>query len=235
METSKPKRRWLRFSLRSMLLLVLGLSVFFAVYANRVHRQQRAIAAIETLGGSVSYANGEAGWTPDWLRKLLGKDFFFDVKKVHLDSGAAIHNVKDEDLRHLLVFPHLKDVYLQSNLITDEGLDTLRQLEELEAVYLISAQVSDEGLAKLKGLQNLRALNLDWTGVTSSGLRHLSSFPNLEHLHLMELHLNEDGLSHLQSMTKLRYLYLGFSEVGDADLKHLSKMNNLSTLILRET
>lgn len=52
--TRKPKRRWLRFSLRSLLLFTAVLSMALAWIVNpliRVHRQRSAVAEVQSLGG----------------------------------------------------------------------------------------------------------------------------------------------------------------------------------------
>ena len=52
--TSKPRRRWLQFSLRTMLVLMLVLGVAFGWFAYKVEQaraQREAVEAIEKLGG----------------------------------------------------------------------------------------------------------------------------------------------------------------------------------------
>jgi hypothetical protein len=60
-DLSKPKpkrRRWLQFSLRTLLVLTLLFALFMGWVAsklNTLRRQQRAAEAIMALGGSVQY------------------------------------------------------------------------------------------------------------------------------------------------------------------------------------
>jgi hypothetical protein len=56
--TPKPRRRWLQFSLRTLmvLLLVLGAGLgWLAHEAERARAQQKLAAAIQQLGGRVEY------------------------------------------------------------------------------------------------------------------------------------------------------------------------------------
>ena len=47
--------RFFRYSLRTMLVVVLVLSVWLGYYANRAARQRRAVDEIRELGGQVFY------------------------------------------------------------------------------------------------------------------------------------------------------------------------------------
>jgi hypothetical protein len=57
----KPKRRWLQFSLRGLLLLTLVVALWLGYEVRQFHRVERATAAIRALGGEVERAPG--GWS----------------------------------------------------------------------------------------------------------------------------------------------------------------------------
>src|SRR5687768_4773908 len=86
---ARPWRRWLRYSLRSLFVLVTLTSVMLGVWVNRAERQRRAVAAIRAAGGTVRYDYEQAGAQaagpvdgqlpgPDWLCRLLSVDYFAD-------------------------------------------------------------------------------------------------------------------------------------------------------------
>jgi predicted xylose isomerase-like sugar epimerase len=50
---TKPKRRWFRFSLRMLLLVVTVLCVWLGFNVNAARRQKEAVQAIRLAGGSV--------------------------------------------------------------------------------------------------------------------------------------------------------------------------------------
>lgn len=56
----KPKRRWIQVSLRTVLALVTLLCVVLSVCVVPAERQRRAVAAIEALGGIVTYMEKHA-------------------------------------------------------------------------------------------------------------------------------------------------------------------------------
>jgi hypothetical protein len=52
---ARPRRRWFRYSLRTLLLAVTLVAVALAYWVNGAERQRRAVAAIEAAGGTVRY------------------------------------------------------------------------------------------------------------------------------------------------------------------------------------
>ena len=92
----QPNRRWLQFSLRSLLVFVLIVSIpcsWFAVRLRKAERQKAAVEEFGKAGGWVSYDFEPPGDPsnpffprgrpvppyPAWLVKQLGIDFFSDV------------------------------------------------------------------------------------------------------------------------------------------------------------
>ena len=87
--TSKPRRRWFQYSLRTLFVLVTVLCVCLAVTANRARRQREAVKAIESVGGQVryeyQYVSGQEPPGPEWLRELIGDEYFVSVVVVYLN------------------------------------------------------------------------------------------------------------------------------------------------------
>jgi hypothetical protein len=94
-------RRHLTFSLRTLFILLTASAVWLGVVVNRARQQREAIKAIEALGGTVVYdwelsspspADFDPDATPpgpDWLRRLVGDEFFQDLGVVHLAGPQA--------------------------------------------------------------------------------------------------------------------------------------------------
>ena len=90
---SRFGRRWLRLSVRGLIVLVsvIGCWLGWVVRSARIRRN--AIAAIYKGGGHIYY-NWETDyignmseakpWWPKWLDSLLGPDYFGHVAQVHL-------------------------------------------------------------------------------------------------------------------------------------------------------
>src|SRR5437879_3693406 len=100
-DTPKRKRRWLQFSLRSLLIFTVLCALAAAWLGRKIERkrqEQAAVDAIRESGGTVVY-DYEDGNNPDGptrLRSLLGDNFFNEVHGVDFS-----HNAIDESLRYL--------------------------------------------------------------------------------------------------------------------------------------
>src|SRR4051794_8859262 len=87
-----PWRRYLRLSLRSLLIVILVFGGWLGLMVHYAHVQREAVAAIERVGGEVWYdwqfkngrfiTNGTPR-VPKWLVDRIGIDYFGDV--VHVD------------------------------------------------------------------------------------------------------------------------------------------------------
>ena len=89
---SRPWKRFLRFNVRGLivLVLVLGAGLGWMVRSARVQRD--AVAAITKTGGSVRYSSvwtsnstpeTRQPWVPKWLEKAIGADYFAHVSVVN--------------------------------------------------------------------------------------------------------------------------------------------------------
>jgi hypothetical protein len=100
------RRCYLQFSLRGFLVSLTAFAIWLSVIANRAREQQEAVKAIEAMGGAVyydwqiEYEHSEKPGLlfsinhdkpppgPDWLRRLIGAEFFQDAEAVFLDQFA---------------------------------------------------------------------------------------------------------------------------------------------------
>jgi Leucine Rich repeat len=199
-------RRFLRFSVRGLIVLVLvtGVSVGWLVRSARIQRE--AVATIERAGGRVRYdsewSTGKsipAGkpWAPRWLTDLIGVDYFGRVTTVRLFSSSR---ASDATLAHV------------------------GRLTRLQRLNLDQSAVSDSGLAHLKGLTNLTFLALGGTQVTDAGLAQLKGLTRLSSLDLTGTHVTDAGLVYLKGLTSLRNLEIGGTQVKDAGVKELTRV-----------
>ena len=56
-----PPRRWLQFSLRSLLIACTLIAIVCGTFMQRIRTQQQAVGEIRNLGGQVTYLNGQRG------------------------------------------------------------------------------------------------------------------------------------------------------------------------------
>jgi hypothetical protein len=231
---SRPWRKFLRFSVRGMIVLVLmigGGSGWFAHLARQARIQRNAVAAITKLGGSALYdwqfegnqlrlkkgtniiSNEVPRW-PKWLVDRLGVDTFGSVTHV--------------SFRRLPMEPSPDEI--------DEVLAQIGHLSRLKFLTFIRAPVTDAGLAHLKGLSNLESFMLRGRNeVTDAGVAHLARMISLKGLYLENSRISDGGLSYLGGLTGLETVNFGGTQIGDAGLAHLDGLTRLENLGLDGT
>jgi hypothetical protein len=140
--------RFCRFSIRSILIVVSVLAIYFAYRANAAREQRRDVAIIHYAGGTVYYdwmlqpiydADGNIPYfkiltdadvidAPKWMRETLGDEYFQQVVKVHLPVNA----IDDAVLAALSNLRGLTEIDLLPNSpekppLTKSEIDGLRE------------------------------------------------------------------------------------------------------------
>jgi internalin A len=181
METPKkrPRRSYLRLSLRGLIVLVLGIGGWLGWMVHRARVQRNAVAALQKIDGTVQYdwerkdgrsfPNGKP-WGPRWLVDRIGIDYFGYVTQVRL---VATHQLSDAELIHISHLSRLEELDLHRSPVTDARLTHLEGLADLQSLRLFHTGVSDGGLVHLRGLARLRNLSIENTKVTDTGVREL--------------------------------------------------------------
>jgi internalin A len=256
--STKSKLRWYQFTVRSLLALMVIVSLlgsWWAVQVDRFHRQEEAVAALVELGGRVNYyhqhrkSSGEPkyddGEGPKWLTSLLGKDYFVKVFSVNLSVAQAV----DADLEHLEELRGVRTLSLKSPPITDAGFAHVARLTELEELYVVGDKdsvdgvlvarhgrpIGDAALVHLKGLKKLQTLTLNNTDVADAGLTCMEGLDQLGYLVLEGTLVTDAGLAHLTSLHALDSLSLAYTKVTDSGLVHLKGLTNIKILQLHGT
>jgi hypothetical protein len=226
---SLPRRRFLRFNVRELIVLVLVIGAALGWIVRSVHIQRDAVTAITKAGGYVKYdwewqslspiPNGKPMY-PRWLVDCLGVDYFGNVSYVHFDHNPQAGDAKLADLRGL---NRLEQLYLCDTNITDPGLAHVSGLTRLQFLNLRRTKLGDLGLGHLKRLTRLRSLLLGGTSVTDAGLVHVKGLTSLEVLDLDLTHITDAGLVHLKGLTNLSELNLNGTQVTDAGVQELKR------------
>jgi hypothetical protein len=186
MTTIQPKRRFLRFSLRTLLVSVVVLSVplgWFAMQIERARRQREAVRAIVEVGGTVTYtlradepelwAGCEKEPIPTWLP---GR-----VCEVTVHGRDFRDNDMERLVAHLVNLPNLRVLCVNRTQITDDGLKHLAVLNTLEKLNLNDTKITDEQLMCLSQLTDLEVLSIGGTQVTEEGIERLQqALPNCD-------------------------------------------------------
>jgi hypothetical protein len=175
---AEPRRRWFRFSLRLLLIVVTVLAVplgWIGWELRQVRREQATITWIVETGGGVNY---QSNFKPDdrsWWEESTDKWFGERVCWVSLD------NTQVSDLSPLAELKNLKTLSLDQTQVSD--LSPLAELKKLEVLYLSHTQVSD--LSPLAELKNLEWLYLHNTKVSDEQVQELrQALPNCHIQHL---------------------------------------------------
>jgi hypothetical protein len=232
----KPKRRWLQFSTRALLVAVTALGVALGVIESRARPQRQAVAAIEALGGFVDYRSdndrlssgiGVRPWPllappRDWV------DFPVDVQLI--GTGAT-----DAELKLLEALTKLEELSLDETEVTDSGLACLEGLTELNYLSLDETSVSDAALIHLQTLTSLKSLHLSDTQLTDAGLETIRSLSGLEVLYLDNTQVTDAGLAHLHAMARLHQISLAGTSITDVGLLHLEGLTGLQLIDLRHS
>jgi hypothetical protein len=182
-----PLRRFLRFSVRGLIVVVLVIGAGLGWIVREAHVQRDAVAAIERAGGSVRYHTGwtysefpeaQELWAPKWLVDAIGIDYFDQVDSVGF-YGSGHPVCTDEALVHVGRLPGLLFLSVDGGSVTDTGLTHVKGLTNLDELNLRSTQITDAGLADLKGLTKLYRLYLGGSQVTDAGVKRLQrALPN---------------------------------------------------------
>lgn len=183
-QPDKPNRRWLRLSLRTLLVLLTVGCVWLGWFANRANQQRQAVQWIEQSNGFIIYENTsyplfanpfDASETSepldDWLLDLIGTDYFCTVVEVCLNDQPVY------EVTPLTNLTKLRDLGLSNTQVHD--VTTLANLKNLQSLDLDNTQVRD--LTPLANLSGLVFLSLRNTKVSRENCRMLQkSLPSLK-------------------------------------------------------
>jgi Leucine Rich repeat len=201
-ETAKPRRRWLRFSLRSFLLFVVVIGVpleWLGWELHKVRQHRFAVAALEKAGCRVFDClvfdlDHVSTVVPEWMERVLGEQVPRNVTVV-----LCYHSrVSDADLAYLRGMTHLRELAIPDTQVTDAGMENLQGLIRIKHLDLGRTQMTDAGLVYLAGLSRLQELFLNGTQVTDAGLIHLQGLNELELLDLAGTLVTDAGAQQLK-------------------------------------
>jgi len=216
MTTEPPKRfrRFFRYRLRTLMLVVTVFCIWLGITVIRARNQRQAVEAILALGGTIRYEheveNARFGGLivrpdlpgPEWLRPLVGDEYFFRVRQITL-NGSKVDDTNVAVIRRLTGAVWLS---LSFSEVADESMLHVKSLSNLDTLDLNNTQIADGGLLHLKSLTNLRTLNLTDTQITDAGLAQLKGMANLQMLYLKNTQVSDAGLVHLEGLAKLQWL-----------------------------
>jgi hypothetical protein len=233
---TRAKSPSLRFSTRTLLLVVTLFAVLFGLWKSCIEpfrTQQRAIEALSQMGARMTIK--PVG--PEWLRALVGAEFLVEVESVEL--AAPIDLASSRPLEpvgeHLGKLRGVRSLRISNRVVSDRSLFGVEHLGDLEQLSLAFTGVSDRGVAQLGSLTKLRILDLGMTHAGGAGMARLDQLTELEQLRLNFTSVGDHGLQVVKAFAKLEVVDLGDTDVGDAAMEYLAGLRELRELNLSGT
>jgi hypothetical protein len=136
---SRLWRRFLRFSVRGMIVVVLVIGAWLGWVVRSARIQREVVAVVTKRQGLVLYdrklgnrrLNGNVmSWATNWLADTLGVDYVANVATIRISGGS------------------------------DDELVCIGRLRQLRYLEFSKAEITDYGLTRLKGLNRLGRLDL---------------------------------------------------------------------------
>ena len=155
-------RRWLSFSIRTLLVAMLIFAALFAWLGKHVIRtrsERPIVAQIQAAGGHAYYDYQlgfgfvDASKSPTgskFVRAILGDDIYATVNVVFFSNPTTDSAI--EDLHRL---ENLLDVSICGPAVTDQCIDDLLHIDKLRSLNLSDTSITPEGLARLSGSKTL--------------------------------------------------------------------------------
>lgn len=232
-------RKRMQLTLRSFLLIVVGLSVllgFVAQWQVQSRRQRLAVEAIRKYNAFVSYDIGADfnNWfqtrsgilMPMWTRHLLGDDAFARVVAIQFQATHVPNKALDLLARR---FPDLEQLELFQLKLDGGALERLGKLKKLRYLGLANTRVPAEAVDHLLQLRQLERIDVRRCRLGDENVAKLASLPHLE---MLTCDVGDAALPAIGRMSSLRFLSIRSGRITDPGVVHLRNARNLERLDL---
>jgi hypothetical protein len=203
----------MRYSLRTLLIVMLVVAGGTGLWVRRAERQRRAVKAIDDALDGVSvvydyartrdavddgerFDENERSKIPACLLQFVGVDYFHRVTYVPLTAPGSV----GASLPYLTDLPGLAEVVIYGDK------------------YLVNAD-----LAQLHGLHSIRRLEILSDELDGEGLRHVAKVGSLERLLISGSKLTDENIQTLSRISGLKILEVSGANVTDAGYVELQK------------
>ena len=255
---SRPWRRFLRFSVRGMIVLVMVVGGWLGWIVRSVRIEREAVAVVAKAGGEVHFdwewkdgiaLSGGKPRSPKWLVNVFGAEYFGHVD--HVSFAAIGRNAKDfreftamlekirRDLSELGEHVNGEPASFLESATPDEA-SLIRSVWPLRSVWRpesTGTATIDSGqlIPLLKGLSKLSHLDLRGNDLSGESLAPFSDLTGLSILDLGDTVMTESQFSHMKGLKQLSELYLDSTIISDSDLAMLKALSRLTHLDLKKT
>ena len=242
MNQNKPRRRWLRFTLRGFMIFVLLVCVWLARVVNQVHLQRQIWAELERSGGSPHFEtdldeNGREVENPNELDEdpglldqllggLLGEVYYFPIAGADFPDSPPT----TEALDLLARLPKVSALSFRATGIRIANLKKIKRLPGLRSLGI--SEANDAILKEISDLSDLRCLYVAGPELTNSGIRHIGRLKNLRELAIGGDNLTGVAFRSLVALKNLQDLHVSSTTLTRADLMDIARLKNLRGLSL---
>lgn len=220
----KPKRRWLSFGLRGLMIIVLLMSLPMGWIARDVYRSRREAVVVDAVHQAEGYLSFDYEYLgpnlelpkppgPWLLRRLFGQHIHAYVESVHLMEPDQANTL----IPMLSICQRLKYLRLPAASLNDASIETIAQMPNLKELRLIGTPIGVDQLRRLAQGTKLTSIELEGAAATDELVQLLPLFPDLEEVTLNQTTITDQAFQALGQLSKLRALNI---EQAPAVTKH---------------
>jgi hypothetical protein len=228
-------RIW-QFTLRELLLVMILLAVLLSWWRTNHVRLQKEKEILH-FSEQVLYNSFWEYRGPDFLEKLLGKEFLSDLYTItNFSLSNKINNhisIPKLDSSISSSLPYIK--LLVAEETTHADIEDISNLRHLESLVLVNTIVTEADLSLISRISSLERVFLSKTPITSKGILSLQSLPRLEELFLDDAEIGDESARALASLDNLQYLYIRESQISDNSVSCLANLTRLKELHIQKT
>lgn len=211
-------RTWLRYSIRGLLVAVVGICAALAYYRHVMEREAQNARLVAHHGG---YVQMQECW--------LGLSFVTQVEC----RGTSITN---RDLQLICRSSRIERLFIGDTQVTNSGLRYLKGLRNLKSLDLKNTHVSDAGIRELQTITQLGSLVLSGTLASDEQLAQMiSANPALINLDVSHTRANCKVAFAIANSELLEWCDLSDTEMDDACVDALVQNSNLKAVFLAGT
>ena len=238
--TLGPRRRRLRFGLRTLLLTMAIAAVLMGTagtFLLRLNARRQAVSQARQYGWKVYLDHeirGDDGRKndplgPDWVRRYLGDDAFSSVAYLRVKAS------KEYSKHYALIskFPNLVHLDIAGTEFIDRDMRYVAGAKELKTLVLRDAGITNAGLSLLGNNSKLTTLALQGTNVDASFLEGVQLLAELQELSLSNTKIQGRELGRLRTLANLQKISLRQGPpLARDDWREISQLESLQGLSL---
>lgn len=211
-------RRYLRFGLRTLLIVVTIIALAGGWLAERRHRRLTAMRTIAAAGGGLS---SEHSWQT--------------MQTAFLPPTSPPVEVR-RSWREILFGEQYRGVdFTDGRPLAGETLDAVAAISEVKLLSFHGGVLSDDHAQRLAGLRQVETFIASGSPLTDRTAEVVATWPELKWLQLDDTQLTDAAVPHLIKLQKLEVLRIQGTRITDRGFAQLAALKNLKDLTIGDT